>query len=100
MLIMCFGGCASVNQVAPAVTPAMSGAAPGATAATLEAGRRTFVTTCTACHHADPVTKYSPTEWREIVAVMSGRSKLDAAQQSALLAYVLAARASMLAISH
>lgn len=65
--------------------------------ATLEAGRRTFVTSCTACHRADPVTMHSPAEWREIVAKMSPRTKLDAAQQSALLSYLLAARASVLA---
>ena len=88
------GGCASLAPVAPAVTPAMSGVAPGVPVATLEAGRRTFVTSCTACHHADPVSKHSPAEWREIVAEMSPRTKLNAAQQSALLSYLLAARAT------
>jgi mono/diheme cytochrome c family protein len=89
------GGCASLQPAAPAVTPAMSAAAAGASMATLEAGRRTFVTGCTACHSADPVTKYSPAEWREIVADMSPRTKLNAAQESALLAYILAARESV-----
>ena len=75
----------------------MTGVAAGATVATLEAGRRTYATSCTACHRAYPVTKYSPAEWRDIVAEMSARAKLDTERQTALLTYLLAARASVLA---
>ena len=60
--------------------------------ATLEAGRHTFATQCTACHNAHPLGKYPAAEWRRIVAEMSPRAKLDAGQEQALLAYLLAAR--------
>jgi len=43
------------------------------------------------------VTKHSLAEWREIVADMGPRAKLNATQQSALLSYLLAARAAVLA---
>ena len=70
----------------------MSAAAGGASIATLESGRRTFATQCTACHNANPVGKYSAAQWRKIVADMSLRAKLNAGQEQALLAYVIAAR--------
>ena len=86
------GGCAATTSVAPPVSPAMVGASHGATADTLNGGRRIFTTQCTACHSADPVGKHSVAEWRRIVGDMSHRAKLNAAQEQALLAYLIAAR--------
>src|SRR5689334_20366212 len=88
-LAVALAGCASVSPAVPPVTPALSAASSGTPVATLEAGRRTYVTACTACHNVDPVTKYSTAEWRDIVGRMSGRAKLDAARQSALLSYLV-----------
>ena len=85
-----FAGCASLESVAPPVTPAMR----GAPASTLEEGRGIFTRTCTACHAADAVSEHSVGEWREIVARMSHRAKLDAARESALLAYLTAAHST------
>lgn len=96
-LVATFAGCASISTIIPPVTPALSTASSGTPMATLEDGRRTYVTACTACHNADPVTKYSADEWREIVSRMGGRAKLDAARQSALLSYLVAARTTALA---
>jgi mono/diheme cytochrome c family protein len=84
-------GCASVADVAPPVTAAMVAVGAGASAATLEEGRRTFTTRCTSCHSADPVAGHSPSEWSGIVATMSARARLTPAQESALLAYLHAA---------
>ena len=89
---LALGGCAALGPVAPPVTPALVAAAHGASAETLTTGRRIFAGKCTACHTADPVGKYTATEWRGIVSDMAARTKLDAAQQSALLAYIEAAR--------
>lgn len=89
------GGCAALVNVAPPVTPAMVAVSGGADAATLDRGRRIFTTQCAACHRADPVTKFSFPEWRRIVAEMKERTKLDAAQESALLAYLQAAPKAM-----
>ena len=92
--ILTLNGCVQTQTVAPPVTSAMIGASHGATAATLEEGRRIFTGACTACHSASPVEKHAPEEWRSIVAQMAPRAKLDAARQSALLAYLAAARAT------
>ena len=92
---LALGGCAALEPVAPPVTPAMVAASRGASAETLDAGRRIFSGKCTACHTADPIGKYTAPEWRGIVSDMAHRSKLDPTQQSALLAYIEAARASL-----
>ena len=88
---LALAGCASF--VPPPVTPAMVSASRGASAATLESGRALFAGRCTSCHSADPVEKYSPPRWREILADMAHRSKIDTAQQSAILTYIAAAQA-------
>ena len=87
-------GCASLQTVAPPVTPAMVTASGGAAQATLEEGRRIFAGACTACHAADPVSKYSLAEWRDIVDDMADRTKLYGARKDALLAYIAAAKAT------
>lgn len=84
-------GCATF--VPPPVTPAMVSASRGASAATLEGGRALFAGRCTACHSADPLEKYPLSRWREIVADMAHRSKIDTAQESAILTYIAAAQA-------
>ncbi len=91
---LALGGCASLEMIAPPVTPALVGASRGAAAGTLEEGRRIFTGACTACHAADPVTKRTAGEWRGIVSEMSARTKLTPPREAALLAYLTAARAT------
>ena len=92
--VFALGGCAQTQNIAPPVTAAMIGASHDTAAGTLEEGRRIFTGACTACHSASPVEKHAPGEWQSIVAQMAPRAKLDAARQSALLAYLAAARAT------
>ena len=66
----------------------------GATPQTLEAGRTTLTTRCASCHRVYPVAAYSPAGWAGIVEKMAERSKLDAAQTAALVAYLTAAHAT------
>lgn len=87
-------GCASLQSVAPPVTAAVVGASGGASVATLEEGRRIFAGACTSCHAADPVSKYSATEWHAIVDDMAERTKLDGNRRAALLAYITAVKAA------
>lgn len=85
------GGCVSVDQLAPAVSPRMAEVG-GTSAATLESGRRLYTGRCAACHSIDPVTKHSPDRWRAIIDDMADEAELTASEKSAVLAYVLAAR--------
>jgi mono/diheme cytochrome c family protein len=86
-------GCVSPSGIAPPVTPALVSASRGGSATQLEEGRRIFLGACTACHAADPVHAHSLEAWQEDVAEMAKRSKLTPAQQTALLAYIAAAKA-------
>ena len=90
---LALAGCAATS-VAPPVTPALISASGGKSTATLAVGREIFAGRCTSCHTADPIGKYSIAKWREIVADMSHRAKLDASQEAALLAYITAAHDS------
>jgi uncharacterized membrane protein len=88
-------GCAISENVAPAVNPAMIevGVTSGVSAETLKAGRTVFAGPCTACHSADPVTRYSLGEWRAIIEDdMARRAKLDGTARFALLAYIATAQ--------
>lgn len=88
---MILAGCASLGTVAPPVSAAMIGASHGATAETLEAGRRILATRCAACHQVYPIANYSPSDWRRIVQKMAHRAKLDDQQKAAVVAYLTAA---------
>ena len=59
--------------------------------AVLESGRRIYLENCTRCHVAEPVRDHAAARWPGIIADMGGRSRLTAAQERAVLAYVLAA---------
>ena len=92
--LLASNSCTRTQRNAPPVTPAMIGASHDATAATLEEGRRIFTGACTSCHSADPVENHAIEAWRSIVAKMAPRTKIDAAREAALLAYLTAASAT------
>ena len=77
-----------------AVPPVPTLAVHGKDTGTLEAGRRIYLESCTHCHKAEPVRDYAAARWPGIIGDMGERSKLSAVQQSAVLAYVLAAAAA------
>jgi hypothetical protein len=81
-------GCMSTESIAPPV----SLLAAGNGAAELSRGRAIYLgSKCTSCHTAEPVAKYPAAEWPGIVREMSPKAKLGAEDESAVLAYVLAA---------
>ena len=88
------GGCASMDTIAPPVTPAMVSTSRVASAETLNEGRRIFTGACASCHAPDPLSKYSLSEWHDAVNDMAPRAKLNPARRAALLAYINAAKAS------
>lgn len=82
-------GCGSIEPTAPVVTPAMAALAK-ADIGELELGRLIYTTRCTACHNAEPVNRYSRTEWMSILPRMAEVTKLNDAQDRAVRAYVMA----------
>lgn len=75
-----FGGCATQESIAPRV----------AGEPLLEMGRVLYTTRCTDCHNAVAVTAHTRAEWPGIIRRMAPESRLTAAQERAVLAYVMA----------
>lgn len=87
-------GCLTLEQMAPPVDHEFQAIAlrRGVDSATLELGRRVYLSDCARCHGVEPVARYSVEQWGEILPRMAQESKLDAEHREALEAYVMAAR--------
>jgi len=81
------------SNYAPRVT-STSAAKRNVDLPTLERGRNLFVRRCIECHTLPPIWKYSREDWPKIVNDMSNRASLRPAERDAVIAYILAARAS------
>jgi hypothetical protein len=97
-------GCESTNYVPP-VTPQMAAANsrrqdvdPSTSLRTsltkLREGRTLFVNRCIACHTLPAIWRYSAQDWPKIVNSMSHRASLKPAERDAVIAYILAVRAT------
>lgn len=73
-------------------TPAGKGPAAGAVAPgnPLVLGRKLYFTKCADCHVAEPVKRYSATEWAHILPDMAEEAKLSPSETAAVRAYVRA----------
>jgi mono/diheme cytochrome c family protein len=89
-----FVGCQLTNNAPPPVTPAMTNAGQRdhADLATLNEGRRLFVSRCIECHTLPPHWHYSAKDWPGIVDSMAHRANLKRNERDAIVAYILAAR--------
>ncbi len=81
------------RTAAPPVTPSAA-ARSGYDAASLERGRAIYLTACVRCHRARLVGDYSAAQWRDVLPVMARKSRLTAAQERDVTAYVLTLRAA------
>ncbi len=86
MAALATGGCAETQNGAPPVNAAMAGNNVSLTS--LEQGRTTFITSCTACHAAQPIDRYTLQEWSGIVDGMATRAHLDATRKATLMDYL------------
>lgn len=89
-------GCEMMQSGAPPVNAAMvrTAAADGGTSVSLERGRQLLAQRCTGCHGLEPVTSYSPSEWRGHVREMADRAGLDPQEAKLVADYLAAARMS------
>ena len=87
--------CESVNYVPP-VTQQMAAARKGrrVDVAILREGRMLLVHRCIECHTLPPLWHYSAEEWPKIVNTMSHRASLKPAERDAVVAYIIAVRAT------
>jgi len=87
--------CESVNYVPP-VTQQMAAAkkGPRMDVATLREGRRLLVHRCIECHTLPPLWHYAAEDWPKIVNTMSDRANLKPGERDAIVAYIIAVRAT------
>ena len=87
--------CESVNYVPP-VTQQMAASKKGlrVNVATLREGRTLLVHRCIECHTLPPLWHYRIEDWPEIVGSMSHRASLKPAERDAVVAYIIAVRAT------
>ena len=96
-ILLCqFIGCESTNYVPP-VTAKMASSnsrRQDVDLTKLREGRRLFVHRCIECHTLPVLWHYTPKDWTEIVNSMSHRASLKPAERDAVIAYILAVRAT------
>ncbi len=86
-------GCMTLEQMAPPVGVEFQRVAQRehVDISTLELGRQVYLMDCARCHGVEPIGRYSESRWREILPRMGEESRLDAEEQTAVNAYVMAA---------
>ena len=96
-VLLALQSCAPGTGGPPALSPAVvaAGAQAHANAGELSLGRSLFVRRCLQCHALPAVTERSADEWRKAVRQMAPRSGLKASEEAAVLAYLMAARATL-----
>jgi len=91
-----FASCESINYVPP-VTPQMAASnsrRQDVDLRNLREGRTLFVHRCIECHTLPALWHYTSKDWIEIVNSMSHRASLKPAERDAVIAYILAVRAT------
>jgi hypothetical protein len=86
------GSCESTNYVPPVTTQMAKG--KRVNLSTLSEGRTLLVHRCIECHTLPPLWHYRAEDWPEIVNSMSHRASLKPAEREAIIAYILAVRAT------
>ena len=94
VLLLCalvLAGCETSLKSAPPVTEAFirAGTREKADGPTLAEGRKIFLNRCIACHALPEVARYDAERLPKIVHWMSGRARLTAEQQDALIKYLV-----------
>jgi mono/diheme cytochrome c family protein len=95
VLVCALTACQWTSRFAPPpITPAMmnAGQRDHADLATLNEGRRLFVSRCIDCHTLPPFWHYSAKDWPGLVESMAHRANLKRNERDAIVAYILAAR--------
>lgn len=88
--------CESTNYVPPVTLQmaASSSRRQDVDLVKLREGRTLFVHRCIECHTLPAIWRYGAQEWPEIVNSMSHRASLKPAEREAVIAYILAVRAT------
>lgn len=96
ILAVALGSCVDMARLAPSVEHlAAVGRGGDFDVELLEQGRRVYVTSCTQCHAAVHIARYSRSDWQgEILPEMAHEARLNPQEERALIAYIEAALAA------
>lgn len=85
-----FSGCMTLEQMAPPVGDKFQivAARHGVDVATLELGRKVYLSDCVKCHSVEPIGRYSLEKWHRMLPKMLDESLLYGEDARALEAYV------------
>ena len=89
--------CETANYVPPATPQMVAATSRKGThvdVTKLREGRTLFVHRCIECHTLPAIWRYSAQDWPGIVNSMSHRASLKPAEREAVIAYILAVRAT------
>lgn len=100
LIALCVFGAVSCGTDSAALYPtatAIVGASPShrGNKEAFALGRKIYTTRCTECHVARPIGQLTIAQWHHVVGIMAPRAELSQPEQSALEAYLVAARESM-----
>ncbi len=93
-LFLTLPACMSINRMAPPIDETFArhvGSSNGL--ASLEKGRRIYVTQCARCHAPEPVNRYSLSQWQPILVRMAEETKLSKTDERYLTRYIESAHA-------
>ena len=93
-VVAMISGCVSLDELVPPVDQRVvaMGVRAGIAPQSLERGRQIYLNRCIGCHSIEPVGRYSVDHRRKTISEMSEMAKLDKAQETDLLDYLLTAR--------
>jgi hypothetical protein len=83
------------ERTSPPINAALLKLAGDTPAATLEEGRKLYTTRCAECHELELLDSRTIAAWREAVASMARRAKIDGTQQARIIAYLTAAQRTL-----
>ena len=82
-------GCATIPRPTSVDVARTQTHFPGATLATLEAGRRAFVDSCSGCHSLPKPEKKSAVQWPKVLDEMAGEAKLSTSQKDLIAQFLV-----------
>lgn len=93
LLCVVLSGCAGIAHPSDADVARAQARWPEATQASLEEGRRLYVTRCSNCHPLHKPSEYTTARWDTLLTKMAPRAHLSDAQKEQIRAYLTATSA-------
>ena len=88
-MTLLISACVSLEQAAPPVE-ILGLPLSGSRFISMTRGRDIYITRCAKCHSVEPIKKFSPSEWEQIMPKMVEKTKLTSSDDALVRGYVSA----------